>query len=134
MGIAITHPTRKHHHAVIENGAIPFAERLQAVQEVGILLDMPDVNPLVLSQLFFVVFMMTKLMMATTDTRKKAEIAPRNFIGEHKRGNPCGIRPETQGHDVKHQANLFCVIDATLLASDGIPIGDATAKGVNFGL
>ena len=73
-------------------------------------------------------------MMAATDAGKKAKIAPRNFIGEHKRGNPCGIRPETQSHDVQHQANLFCVIDATLLASDGIPIGYTTAKGVNFGL
>ena len=59
MRIAITHPTSKHHHAVVENGAIPFAERLQAIQEVGVLLDMPDVDSLILSQLFFIVFMMT---------------------------------------------------------------------------
>ena len=65
--VAVAQRRREQHHRIVEHGGFAFAHAFQLPQQVGVLLDVPAIDELILPQLIGVLLMMRHIVMAGAD-------------------------------------------------------------------
>ena len=79
-------------------------------QQVGELLDVPAVDPLVLLDLLGVVLVVRQLVVGAADAVDERKVPARHVVGEHERAEPRRVGPERQHHQVEHQPHVLAEV------------------------
>ncbi len=78
VGVAVTHAGPEEDHRIVQDVGVPFLQGAEAFKEVGVLGDMPGVDPLVFLQLGRVVLVVGDLVVAALDAVEEGEVPSRN--------------------------------------------------------
>ena len=138
VGVAVADRRAEGDHRVVEQAALAFLDVLHPVEHVGILLDVPAVDLLVLVELLAVVAVVGEVVVAAVDAFEEGEIPAGDVVAEHEGRDAGGVRPEGEDHQIHHDPAMLAVVEARagveffLAAGLAHRLGDPLVEGVHL--
>ena len=121
--VAVAHSRTEDDHALVEQCAAALADAAQFSDEVGVLLDVPLGDPLVVFEFRGVVFMMRRLVVRADSAAEECKAARTDGVAKHERGDARGVGPEGERHEIQHEPRVLGVVARALAEIRGIGIG-----------
>src|SRR5687768_13418295 len=96
MPVPVAKTAAEQNHRIIKHRSFAFFHVPQFSKQIGILLDVPPVDELILPQHFRISLMMRDVVMTAADPLEKRKILVADFVAEHERGDSRRIALEGQ--------------------------------------